>query len=123
MIKQALAVKWYNKTAEQDYANAQFNLGTMYENGQGVPQDYKEAVKRYREAAEQGHAGAQNNLGLMYAQGQGVPQDYVQAHMWLNLAAASGQEDPVKNRGIVADMMTPSQIEQAQQLAREWKPK
>ena len=34
----------------------------MYDNGQGVPQDYKTAVKWYRLAAEQGHAAAQNNL-------------------------------------------------------------
>ena len=32
----------------------QFNLGIMYENGEGVPQDYKEAVKWYTKAAEQG---------------------------------------------------------------------
>ena len=30
--------------AAQGYANAQSNLGTMYDNGQGVTQDYKGAV-------------------------------------------------------------------------------
>ena len=45
---------------------AQYNLGVMYDNGDGVPQDYKEAVKWYRLAAEQGDASAQYNLGLMY---------------------------------------------------------
>jgi len=38
----------------------------MYDNGEGVPQDYKEAVRWYRLSAEQGHAGAQSNLGLMH---------------------------------------------------------
>ncbi len=38
----------------------------MYDNGQGVPQDYAEAVKWYRLAAEQGYAYAQYNLGVMY---------------------------------------------------------
>ena len=38
----------------------------MYDNGDGVPQDYKEAVKWYRLAAEQGDAAAQYNLGIMY---------------------------------------------------------
>jgi len=47
----------------------------MYDNGQGVRQDYKEAVKWYKKAAEQGYARAQFNLGLMYSQGQGVRQD------------------------------------------------
>ena len=54
--------------------HAQYNLGVMYENGQGVPQDYKTAVKWYRLAAEQGDAGAQFNLGVRTAR-TGVPQD------------------------------------------------
>jgi len=65
---------------------------------------------------------AQGNLGMMYANGRGVPQDYVQAHMWLNLASAGGNEIGRKNRDMVAAKMTPAQIAQAQQLARDWKP-
>ena len=59
----------------------------------------------------------------MYAEGQGVPQDYVPAHMWFNLAARQGYEDATRYRGWVAGKMTPEQIAEAQQLAREWKPK
>jgi hypothetical protein len=40
-------------------ADAQFNLGVMYDNGEGVPEDDAEAVKWYRRAAEQGFAEAQ----------------------------------------------------------------
>ena len=54
--------------------DAQFNLGTLYVKGQGVPQDYAEAVKWFRLAANQGHAGALHNLGVLSAGGQGVPQ-------------------------------------------------
>ncbi|MDA0238165.1 MAG: hypothetical protein O3B03_06590, partial [Proteobacteria bacterium] len=39
----AKAVKWYRRAAEQGNAKAQYNLGLMYDNGQGVPQDYQEA--------------------------------------------------------------------------------
>ncbi|MCP4827986.1 MAG: sel1 repeat family protein, partial [Proteobacteria bacterium] len=39
----AEAVKWYRLAADQGYADAQCNLGVMYDNGQGVPQDYAEA--------------------------------------------------------------------------------
>ena len=92
----------------------------MYGNGQGVAQDYKEAVKWYRLAAEQGYVAAQTSLGMMYGNGQGVAQDYVMAHMYWNIAGASGHEDAIKNRGIVEKNMTPSQIEKAQDLAREW---
>ncbi len=107
---------------------AQNSLGFMYDNGQGVPQDYAEAAKWYRKAAKQGEAIAQTKLGFMYGKGRGVPQDYVQAHMWYNLAAlrfppGTDRAIPVKNRDIVAKHMTPAQIAEAQRLAREWKPK
>ena len=52
---------------------AQFNLGFMYDEGQGVPQDYAEALKWYRLAAAQGFAKAQFLLGVMYAKGRGRP--------------------------------------------------
>ena len=107
---------------------AQYSLGLMYDEGQGVPQDYAEAVKWYRKAAEQGHARAQNNLGAMYYKGRGVPQDYAEAHMWFNLAASrfppgEDRDKAVENRDLLAEKMTPAQISKAQKLAREWKPK
>ncbi len=60
--------------AEQGDVHAQYNLGRMYGDGLGVPQDYAEAMKWYRKSAEQGDAHGQNNLGAMYAEGQGVPR-------------------------------------------------
>jgi TPR repeat protein len=108
--------------AEQGDTNAQYNIGIMYREGQGVPQDYAEAVKWYRLAADQGDAEAQLNLGTRYAQGQGVPQDYVLAHVWFNLSAAQGNQVAVKNRVRVTQHMNPAQIAEAQKLAREWKP-
>ncbi len=56
------AVAWFRKAAEQGQADAQHNLGVMYEKGRGVPQDDREAVAWYRKAAEQGYAGAQKKL-------------------------------------------------------------
>ena len=69
--------------------------------------------------AVQGYALAQLNLGVMYANGQGVPQDDVYAHMWWNLAGSNGSEDGRGNRDIIAKQMTPSQLEKAQDLARD----
>jgi TPR repeat protein len=108
--------------ARQGNADAQYNLGDMYEYGQGVSQDYKTALKWYRLAAKQGDADAQYKLGVMYDAGKGVLQDYVRAHMWLNIAASSGEfaaKYAVKSRDEVAKQMTPSQLETAQDLARE----
>lgn len=78
------------QVAEQGDAAAQYNLGVMYDQGQGVRQDYVQAVQWYRKAAEQGHAVAQYNLGSMYDQGQGVRQDYAQAVGWFRKAAEQG---------------------------------
>ena len=47
-------------------AEAQLDLSRMYENGEGVAQDYKEAAKWYRLAADQGNAQAQYGLGGAY---------------------------------------------------------
>ncbi len=73
-------------------------------------------------------AGAQFNLGNMYDDGLGVPQDYARAHMWFNLAASRfpfgvNRDDAVELRDLIAKMMTPAQISEAQKLAREWRPK
>ena len=65
--KANLELKETKAKAKKGDAEAQFNLGKMYANGQGVPQDYREAVKWFRLAADQGMAGAQNALGGMYA--------------------------------------------------------
>jgi uncharacterized protein len=102
---------------------AQYNLAVMYDDGQGVPQDYAVAMSWYRKAAEQGDPDAQVNLGILYGMGQGVPQDYVIAHMWFNLAASGGHKNAVQGRDMVAAKMAPAQLAEAQKLAREWKPK
>jgi len=52
-----------------------------------------------------------------------VQQNYVQAHMWFNLAAAQGDKVAASNLVWVAAKMTPTQIAEAQELARDWKPK
>ncbi len=114
------AIRWLRKAAEQGLTPAQHGLGVMYSKGHGVPQDYAEAMRWWRKAAEQGIDGAQYNLGIMYGYGQGVQQDYVQAHMWFDLAATQGNKDAAKNRDLVAKLMTPANITEAQRLAREW---
>ena len=125
----AEAVKWYRRAAEQGYAVAQNNLGSMYYNGTGVPQDYAEAVKWYRRAVEQGYALAQSNLGFMYEDGTGAPQDYVRAHMWFNLAASrflatekESREIAQQGRDRVAQLLSPEALARAQRMAREWRP-
>jgi TPR repeat protein len=116
------AFQIFQPLAEQGDADAQYNLGVMYHNGEGVPRDYAEAVKWYRLAAEQGDADAQHNLGVMYHKGYGVPLNYVVAHMWFNLSAGQGNKLARQYREKLAANMTSGGVAEAQRLAREWKP-
>jgi uncharacterized protein len=102
---------------------AQVNLGSLYDYGRGVPQDFKMAVRWYRRSAEQGNDFAQRRLGLLYERGDGVPQDYVQAYMWYKLGAANGGRSGAVLQDALAIRMNSDQLVEAQQLVREWKPK
>jgi TPR repeat protein len=109
----------FRPLAEKGNSTAQDNLGQMYQQGEGVTQDYKEAVKWYRLSARRGNAMAQYHLGQMYNQGRGVEQSYVRAHMWYNLAAGQNINVAKSNRDYLAQQMSPEQIAEAQALARE----
>ena len=62
------AVKWWQKAAEQGYAEAQYNMGICYYSGTGITRDYTEAVKWYRKAAEQGYVLAEEALSRLNSQ-------------------------------------------------------
>jgi hypothetical protein len=83
-------ISWYRAAAEHGDAEAQYALGMMYNNGQGVPQSYTAAAGWYSRAAEQGDADAQSSLGLAYLNGRGKLRDYARAAQWLGKAAAQG---------------------------------
>lgn len=95
------AVALFKTLAEQGDPVAQYNLGVLYENGQGVPKDYVLAVDWYRKGADQGYAEAQNNLANMYAFGLGVTQDPAEAVLWMRKAAQQGQSGAQFNLGIM----------------------
>jgi TPR repeat protein len=97
----ATALREWTPLAKQGDAIAQTLLGTMYDEGQGVPQDNKTAVKWYRLAAKQGVSSAQFSLGLMYANGDGVPQDYKTAVKWYRLSAEQGNANAQGNLGVM----------------------
>jgi hypothetical protein len=111
------AVREWRSLAEQGDADAQLNLGFMYDNGYGIMQDYRKAIAWYRRSAEQGNKRAQYNLGLMYDVGHGVPRSRVHAHMWYDIA---GVPVAVSYRDHLAREMTTEQVAEAQRLASEW---
>ena len=116
------AAKWFRLAADQGDPQAPSILGFMYLNGRGVQQNDVEAARWLRVGAEHGVARAQSLLSEMYEVGHGVPQDYVLAHMWSNLSAAQRERGAEFVRDNVEKRMTAEQIEEAQKLAREWKP-
>lgn len=79
--------------AQNGNPRAQYNLGLMYEYGNGVRVDYAQAAYWYQKSADQGFAEAQFNLGVMYYHGQGVPYDNAQARYWMRQAAAQGDRE------------------------------
>ncbi len=113
----AAALSVWQVQAEKGSADAQYNIGILYDLGRGVEQDKAKAVRWYRQAAIRGLAAAQFNLALMLMNGEGVDRAPIRAHMLFDLAADSDPEAAVK-RDRLAVTMTPGQIAEAARLAR-----
>jgi ATP-dependent protease ClpP protease subunit len=79
--------------AESGLAAAQFNVGVLFEKGQGVTQNYAEAARWYIKAAEQGDAEAQYDVALLFERGAGVPPDQERARYWYEKVLANPRAD------------------------------
>ena len=95
------ALKEFEILAKQNDPRGQYALAVMYDLGEGVSQNSKEATRYYRLAAEQDFADAQNNLGVAYDQGEGVDKDFKEAMKWYLLAAERGNKDAPNNIGVL----------------------
>jgi hypothetical protein len=80
----------FNSLADAGDARAQFMMGTIYEQGLGVPKDLTAAARWYRRAADGGNASAQYNLGIFHQFGKGVAKEPAEAARLLRLAAEQG---------------------------------
>ena len=111
------ALYWYRLASDQGYGPADCQIGTMYEYGIGVPQDYKQAEEwfikggpygeprwhlftMYSRMASEGDIEAQYKLGLQYRYGGSVDQwdpsfgsDYKQALSLFRKSAEQGHAD------------------------------
>lgn len=103
------------RAAEQDYAPAQYELGSFY-TLDWPTRDDRQAAQWLRQAAEQGHTAAHYSLGMLYAAARGVSADPAEAYAWLNLAADPGDPDAVKARDRVALGIREVDFERARQL-------
>lgn len=114
----ATAMRAWLPLAEQGSAQAQNNLGHLYEEGFGVAQNYTQAMSWYKKAALQGLAEAQHNVGMLYYQGYGVRQNYRSARKWFNLAA---QQDLAESQYMLGLAYYLGRgVSQDNLLARQW---
>lgn len=76
--------------ADEGHAEAQYQLGRLYDYGLGVNCDKYAATQWYKKAAEQGHSDAQYDLGYNYIEGEGTETDYAQGRYWIEKAKRQG---------------------------------
>ena len=72
---------------------AQYELGNLYERGEGVEQNSLLAKKWFKTSAENGNSEAQIILSIMYLIGvDGAPQDIIRAYAWGEVSARQGND-------------------------------
>ena len=137
------ALRLFQVDAERGNAAAQNNVGVIYEAGLSVDPDDRVAERWYRRAADQGLADAQFNLAVLLAtrrpktwgdvassmseferevksKDAATLAAFVEAYMWLSLAAKGENAMARPSMERLGGRMTPTQIAEAQRLAREW---
>jgi TPR repeat protein len=111
------ALRIFRPLAKRGQVLAEYVIGLMYANGQGLPQDYHKTMQWHRKAAEQGEAKAQFSVGILYFKGLGTKVDHAEALKWYrraanqgdpaaqyNLGAMYAKGDVVKRDPVTADM-------------------
>ncbi|MGD8559591.1 MAG: tetratricopeptide repeat protein [Gammaproteobacteria bacterium] len=101
------AVQWYLEMAKNGDADAQYNLGSVYETGFGVQPDLDEAVRWYKEAATNDHTLAQLKLGILYILGQGTRKSLIKGTSWIQSASDNGSQfaDELYNKVLAPDIV------------------
>ena len=108
------------KLADQGDAEAQWQMGVRYHNGEDVPQDDVQAMQWFLRAAEQGHVAAQSALGAYYWAARGVREDLSKSYFWSAIALAQGDENSKSRLEGLASQMTRAQVLAARQQAEAW---
>jgi TPR repeat protein len=96
------AVALFRPLAQQGDPWAQYSLAVAYDDGLGVPRNFKLALEWYRRAGYQGLADAQYMTGRFYGNGRGVRQDPAKAGLPAGAAAARPALQPAQGSGAVA---------------------
>ncbi|MEP2785134.1 MAG: SEL1-like repeat protein [Pseudoruegeria sp.] len=114
------ATDWLQAQAADGNADAKGLLAELYIEGHVATPEGIDPITLLKESATQGFSEAQHRLGAMYVTGEsGLPADYLSAYMWHNLAAARGYQQSAEARDLIAKLMTPEQISEAQTMTRK----
>ncbi len=120
-VQELLISNW--ELAELGDAAAQYMLAVAFNDGIMPHRDVSMALKWLRLSADQGDADAQIRLGLEYNHGSSVPKNNVMAYMWLILAERRCTIYAGGLRRALEKKLSQEQVEQAWNLARNWKEK
>jgi TPR repeat protein len=113
-------MRLFKAAADQAHADAQYDLGVMYELGQAAESDLPSAAHYYQLAAEQGVVKAQYRIGVLLAKGLGVQTDRVSAYKWLMLAQDS-VPSATKALSDLRPSMSATEISEAEHQFDAWR--
>jgi TPR repeat protein len=116
------AIEIFKPLAAQGDAKAQYRLGMMYYNGQGVPEDEKLAVTWLMRAAKQGNVDAMFELGNAYLVGSQssklVEDPDREAAIWFHEAARAGNMNAQYYLGLL--FLAGNGVQQSRAEAEFW---
>jgi len=112
-------IRKLREQAEDGHAESMFLLAVAHAQGKGVERNDTAAARWFLQAARKGHLRAKTSIGYLYATGRGVKHDLVLGFIFLSRAAREG--DPLANDLLIKirNGMSPAQLKEAEQRARE----
>lgn len=120
------AAHWLEKAALQNDEKSIYLLSVMYIEGNGLTQDYDKAEKLLSLGAERGQDANQLVLAILLSDKNMGRYSLKEAYKWSNLVAQSQNETAVQQavelRTQIEGAMTLTEIAEAQEMSRTWKP-
>jgi hypothetical protein len=116
----------YLRAAQSGDEEAQFNMGSLYAAGVGVPRSDQEAFRWFSRAANQGHSHAMLILAGLYTIGRGVEKNNVEAYKWAYIVNSASRvnefrDGSIQLMGVLEKRMSSDDIYTARSDAGRWR--
>lgn len=118
-VNKKIAVFYYTISSLKDYPDALHNLSVMYQNGDGVLQNFEESIRYNIRAIKRNVPASMLALGSKYILGIGVPSNLKLSYMWALLSKNAGAENSEILLKVSSDRLTQREITEMQNLARQ----